>query len=224
MCLGSGGHNLHMYILDSFSVRDSAWNWNVLLRWWAASLSVFPHSWLPCHSLFQVHTSYFISFKLECTYMYVYIYIYCFTRWLYRRELLKVNTQTYLSPWPYHVTMPLFYSVDLFLRLISWKNMLKFLTLPMHIMDILSILPFFIGLFADLMSQTNDSNKQHGYVALRVCRTFRIIRIFKFVRHSKELIVVMKVSVLAALTEIHLPIKSKFTLEMKFNCSYLNCS
>ena len=98
--------------------------------------------------------------------------------------------------------------------------MLKFLTLPMHIMDILSILPFFIGLFADLMSQTNDSNKQHGYVALRVCRTFRIIRIFKFVRHSKELIVVMKVSVLAALTEIHLPIKSKFTSEMKFNCSY----
>ena len=72
--------------------------------------------------------------------------------------------------------------------------MLKFLTLPMHIMDILSILPFFIGLFADLLSQTSDSDKQHGYVALRVCRTFRIIRIFKFVRHSKELIVVMKVS------------------------------
>ena len=86
------------------------------------------------------------------------------------------------------------FSVDLFLRLISWKNMLKFLTLPMHIMDILSILPFFIGLFADLLSQTSDSDKQHGYVALRVCRTFRIIRIFKFVRHSKELIVVMKVS------------------------------
>ncbi|KAL5268171.1 hypothetical protein ACHWQZ_G002134 [Mnemiopsis leidyi] len=86
-----------------------------------------------------------------------------------------------------------FFSVDLFLRLISWKNMLKFLTLPMHIMDILSILPFFIGLFADLLSQTSDSDKQHGYVALRVCRTFRIIRIFKFVRHSKELIVVMKV-------------------------------
>ncbi|XP_063684368.1 potassium voltage-gated channel subfamily A member 10-like [Bolinopsis microptera] len=86
-----------------------------------------------------------------------------------------------------------FFSVDLFIRLITWKNMIKFLTVPMHIMDILSILPFYIGLIADMMSQTTDSTKQHGYVALRVCRTFRIVRIFKFVRHSKELIVVMKV-------------------------------
>ena len=93
----------------------------------------------------------------------------------------------------YYIIMLIHSSVDLFIRLITWKNVLKFLTVPMHIMDILSILPFYIGLVADMMSQTTDSTKQHGYVALRVCRTFRIVRIFKFVRHSKELIVVMKV-------------------------------
>ena len=35
------------------------------------------------------------------------------------------------------------------------------------------------------------ASKQH-YVVLRVCRIFRIVRIFKFVRHSRDLLIIMK--------------------------------
>ena len=41
----------------------------------------------------------------------------------------------------------------------------------------------------------HDDTTRKKYVILKMCRIFRIVRVFKFVKHSKDLIVIIKVLV-----------------------------
>ena len=99
-----------------------------------------------------------------------------------------------------------FFTIDLVLRFLTWPSFLSFWKNIFNILDILSILPFYVGLIADFtaenppvdmtdsdMSDITEMGKR--YVVLRVCRIFRIIRIFKFVRHSQDLILIVRVVV-----------------------------
>ena len=99
-----------------------------------------------------------------------------------------------------------FFTIDLVLRFITWPTFFSFWKNIFNILDILSILPFYVGLIADITSgdQLTVSvvegaaadaviEQSKRYLVLRVCRIFRIIRIFKFVRHSQDLILIVKV-------------------------------
>ena len=94
-----------------------------------------------------------------------------------------------------------FFTIDLVLRFLTWPSFLSFWKNIFNILDILSILPFYVGLIADFTAEnppvdvTDSDMSEMGkrYVVLRVCRIFRIIRIFKFVRHSQDLILIVRV-------------------------------
>ena len=84
-----------------------------------------------------------------------------------------------------------FFTLDFTLKLISWPKPLLFFKNVLNVLDLLAILPFYIELIAMLTSQSGNAGDK--FVVLRICRTSRVVRIFRFIRHSKELIVVMKV-------------------------------
>ena len=97
-----------------------------------------------------------------------------------------------------------FFTIDLVLRFFTWPSFLSFWKNIFNILDILSILPFYVGMIADLtddsasmdnLTETEVDQMSKRYVVLRVCRIFRIIRIFKFVRHSQDLILIVRVVV-----------------------------
>lgn len=83
-----------------------------------------------------------------------------------------------------------FFTLDLLLKLATWPGIRFFLKDILNWLDLLAVLPFYIELIMMLSSSTGVSDK---FVVLRICRTSRVIRIFKFVRHSQELLLVMKV-------------------------------
>lgn len=84
-----------------------------------------------------------------------------------------------------------FFTLDFCLKLISWPKPWLFFKNVLNVLDLLAILPFYIELIA--MFTSTSGNAGDKFVVLRICRTSRVVRIFRFIRHSKELIVVMKV-------------------------------
>lgn len=91
----------------------------------------------------------------------------------------------------------IFFTLDIVVRFITWPGLLSFWKSLFNILDILSILPFYVSLIADAASGEGVKNDeaQKKYVVLRVCRIFRIVRIFKFVRHSRDLVMILRVVV-----------------------------
>lgn len=77
-----------------------------------------------------------------------------------------------------------FFTLEYLLRLYGTPNRLKFVKGFMSVVDILSILPYFIDLTLALLSVENNASVTSSLVALR---SLRIFRIFKLARHSKRL-------------------------------------
>ena len=71
------------------------------------------------------------------------------------------------------------FTVEYFMRLFAAPNRFKFLRSVMSIIDVVAILPYYIGLII-----TNNEDVSGAFVTLRV---FRVFRIFKFSRHSQGL-------------------------------------
>nr|CAB3258002.1 potassium voltage-gated channel protein Shal [Phallusia mammillata] len=71
------------------------------------------------------------------------------------------------------------FTVEYFLRLFAAPNRCKFLRSVMSIIDVVAILPYYIGLII-----TDNEDVSGAFVTLRV---FRVFRIFKFSRHSQGL-------------------------------------
>ena len=87
-----------------------------------------------------------------------------------------------------------FFTFDFTIRLLTWPRPIDFWKNFFNVLDFLSILPFYVGLMANGVGNGGEEamdNKQ-AYVVLRVCRIFRIVRIFKFIRHSRDLLIIMK--------------------------------
>ena len=89
-----------------------------------------------------------------------------------------------------------FFTIDLLIRFGTWPRLHSFFTNMFNILDILSILPFYVSVITDAVEDDVDPEAQYqhrSYVVLRVCRIFRIVRVFKFIRHSQDLIMIIKV-------------------------------
>ena len=85
-----------------------------------------------------------------------------------------------------------FFTLDFLLKLVSWPKPWLFFKNVLNVLDLLAILPFYIELVATLTSG-GAAGSADKFVVLRICRTSWVVLIFRFIRHSKELIVVMKV-------------------------------
>ena len=83
-----------------------------------------------------------------------------------------------------------FFTLDFILKFISWPKPWLFFKNILNFLDFMAILPFYMELVAMLSSNGSAGGK---FVVLRICRTSRVVRIFRFVRHSKEMQVVGKV-------------------------------
>ncbi|XP_048881945.1 potassium voltage-gated channel subfamily D member 2-like [Brienomyrus brachyistius] len=71
------------------------------------------------------------------------------------------------------------FTIEYLLRLIAAPNRFKFVKSVMSIIDVVAIMPYYIGLF-----MTDKGEVSGAFVTLRV---FRVFRIFKFSRHSAGL-------------------------------------
>ncbi|CAB4034433.1 potassium voltage-gated channel subfamily A member 1-like, partial [Paramuricea clavata] len=74
------------------------------------------------------------------------------------------------------------FTVEYIIRLACAKNKLTFLKGTLNIIDILSILPFYIDLIMKSVNATGGALE-----VLRVLRVVRVVRIFKLTRHSRGL-------------------------------------
>lgn len=78
-----------------------------------------------------------------------------------------------------------YFTVEFMLRLYSTPQRLQFVKSPMAIIDIMAILPYFVDM---LLLRFNVKGKNRILSNLLVAlRSFRIVRVFKLVRHSKRL-------------------------------------
>ncbi|XP_051509960.1 potassium voltage-gated channel subfamily D member 3-like isoform X1 [Myxocyprinus asiaticus] len=71
------------------------------------------------------------------------------------------------------------FTVEYLMRLFAAPSRYRFMRSVMSIIDVVAILPYYIGLF-----MTNNEDVSGAFVTLRV---FRVFRIFKFSRHSQGL-------------------------------------
>ena len=70
------------------------------------------------------------------------------------------------------------FTIEFVLRLIASPNKCKFAKTTLNIIDLISILPYYVGLFL---------GEGKGIDVLRVIRVIRVVRIFKLTRHSRGL-------------------------------------
>ena len=88
-------------------------------------------------------------------------------------------------------TCVIWFTFELFVRFFACPSKSEFSKTVMNIIDIMSIMPYFITLGTELVEQ-QDQEHQNGQQAmslaiLRVIRLVRVFRIFKLSRHSKGL-------------------------------------
>ncbi|NXU98977.1 KCA10 protein, partial [Cettia cetti] len=80
------------------------------------------------------------------------------------------------------------FSFELFVRFIVCPSKTEFFRNIMNIIDIVSIIPYFVTLTTELIQQSELNGQQNMSLAiLRIIRLVRVFRIFKLSRHSKGL-------------------------------------
>ena len=85
----------------------------------------------------------------------------------------------------------LFFTGDVLARLLTWPgNITMFWRDIFNVLDVLSLLPFYIQIIE--LSIGQDREESAEYIVLRVLRIFRVVRIFKFIRHSRDLMIIIK--------------------------------
>ncbi len=81
----------------------------------------------------------------------------------------------------------IWFTLEFILRLWASPNPLKFLKGPLNIIDLISIVPFYVSLLLQTLPQNlivNTTSFRHLFTMFRV---LRILRIFKLARHSNSL-------------------------------------
>ncbi|XP_063686054.1 shaker-related potassium channel tsha2-like [Bolinopsis microptera] len=85
------------------------------------------------------------------------------------------------------------FTVDIMLRMVSWPQFIEYWKDFMNLLDIFSVAPFYIELIQLATANESDNN----YDFLRALRLIRVVRVFKFVRHSESMMVILKAVVKA---------------------------
>ncbi|XP_028250429.1 potassium voltage-gated channel subfamily S member 3-like [Parambassis ranga] len=78
----------------------------------------------------------------------------------------------------------LFFSAEFILRLTVAPSARKFLCSPLNIIDLLSIMPFFVTIACDIMNEDENSDLENVGKVAQILRLMRVFRILKLARHS----------------------------------------
>ncbi|TKS86181.1 Potassium voltage-gated channel subfamily S member 3 [Collichthys lucidus] len=81
----------------------------------------------------------------------------------------------------------LFFSAEFILRLAVAPSARKFLCSPLNIIDLMSIMPFYVTLACDLMDQGENTDLENVGKVVQILRLMRVFRILKLARHSSGL-------------------------------------
>ncbi|CAL8080626.1 unnamed protein product [Calicophoron daubneyi] len=81
----------------------------------------------------------------------------------------------------------IWFSCELLIRFASCPSKLRFFKVMMNVIDLVSILPYFLTVGAVIMDDPKRQNQTTSLAVLRVVRLVRVFRIFKLSRHSKGL-------------------------------------
>uniref|UniRef100_A0A3P8UBG8 Potassium voltage-gated channel, delayed-rectifier, subfamily S, member 3a n=1 Tax=Amphiprion percula TaxID=161767 RepID=A0A3P8UBG8_AMPPE len=81
----------------------------------------------------------------------------------------------------------LFFSAEFIIRLVVAPSAKKFLSSPLNIIDLLSILPFYVTLVCDMMNEDENTDLENVGKVAQILRLMRVFRIFKLARHSAGL-------------------------------------
>ncbi|XP_063679937.1 potassium voltage-gated channel subfamily A member 1-like [Bolinopsis microptera] len=83
----------------------------------------------------------------------------------------------------------LWFTVDSFLRMVTWPKFTDYWKSIMNLLDVISVLPFYI----EMVQWAFTSNADDGnYAILRALKLVRVVRVFKFLRHSQGLVGIMR--------------------------------
>ena len=82
----------------------------------------------------------------------------------------------------------LWFTVDLVVRMATWPVFLDYWKNIMNILDFVTVIPFYIS----IIEWMSESHAGSMYLALKAFRLARVARVFKFVRHSKSITVIIK--------------------------------
>ena len=92
-----------------------------------------------------------------------------------------------------------FFTIEYVLRLITSPNTLKFFAQPMNIIDLLALIPFYLGILLQQLEDYQLIGKAGKMV--RLIRIMRLMRLFKLARHLTGLVSLLFV-LKSALTEL----------------------
>ncbi|XP_037550654.1 potassium voltage-gated channel subfamily S member 3a [Nematolebias whitei] len=81
----------------------------------------------------------------------------------------------------------LFFSAEFTLRLAVAPSAKKFLLGPLNVIDLSSILPFYVTLLCDDMSEEKNAELENVGKVMQILRLMRVFRILKLARHSAGL-------------------------------------
>ncbi|THD27790.1 Potassium voltage-gated channel protein Shaker [Fasciola hepatica] len=81
----------------------------------------------------------------------------------------------------------IWFSCELLARFASAPKKLQFFKVIMNVIDVVSIIPYFITVGAVIIDDPKRQNQTTSLAVLRVIRLVRVFRIFKLSRHSKGL-------------------------------------
>uniref|UniRef100_A0A3Q2ZPB0 Potassium voltage-gated channel, delayed-rectifier, subfamily S, member 3a n=2 Tax=Kryptolebias marmoratus TaxID=37003 RepID=A0A3Q2ZPB0_KRYMA len=81
----------------------------------------------------------------------------------------------------------LFFSAEFTLRLAVAPSAKSFLLSPLNVIDLLTILPFYVTLICDKMSEDKNTELENVGKVMQILRLMRVFRILKLARHSAGL-------------------------------------
>ncbi|XP_021168399.2 potassium voltage-gated channel subfamily A member 10 [Fundulus heteroclitus] len=104
-------------------------------------------------------------------------------------SLSRVKLKTFYDPFFFIETACIaWFAFELCIRFVVCPSKSEFFHNLMNIIDIISIIPYFITLITELATTPQESSGQNMSLAiLRIIRLVRVFRIFKLSRHSKGL-------------------------------------
>ncbi|KAL5261767.1 hypothetical protein ACHWQZ_G007462 [Mnemiopsis leidyi] len=114
------------------------------------------------------------------------------------RIAIKTSTWYYVFFWG-DAGCVMFFSADFLIRLVVWPGKLSFLKSVLNWLDFLAILPFFIMIITEYMigadptAESSADGSKGQFVALKVLRLMRVIRLLKLARHSDQLMIIVNV-------------------------------
>ncbi|CAK6962101.1 potassium voltage-gated channel subfamily S member 3-like [Scomber scombrus] len=81
----------------------------------------------------------------------------------------------------------LFFSAEFILRLAVAPSARKFLCSPLNIIDLMSVMPFYVTLACDIMDEGENPDLENVGKVVQILRLMRVFRILKLARHSAGL-------------------------------------